>query len=109
MYCIVGVIINCDLLLNWVGIYLYLVIANKTLTNFKSNAQLEPSSLVSVGAKAKTLPFARCLHQSRCANGDDDRQSSLFVRHAEGRRPMARSPHPAASPNTEAHVQSGPS
>jgi hypothetical protein len=30
-----------------------------------------------VGAKAKTLPFARCLRQSRCANGDDDRQSSL--------------------------------
>jgi hypothetical protein len=24
----------------WVGIYLYLVNANKTLTNFKSNAQL---------------------------------------------------------------------
>jgi hypothetical protein len=62
-----------------------------------------------VGAKAKTLPFARCLRQSHCTNGDDDRQSSLFVRHAEGRRPMARSPHPAASPNTGAHVQSGPS
>jgi hypothetical protein len=23
-----------------------------------------------VGAKAKTLPFARCLRQSRCTNGD---------------------------------------
>jgi hypothetical protein len=32
--------INCDLLLNRVGIYLYLVTANKILTNFKSNAQL---------------------------------------------------------------------
>jgi hypothetical protein len=30
------------------GIYLYLVIANKILTNFKSNAQLQPSSLVSL-------------------------------------------------------------
>jgi hypothetical protein len=40
MYCIMGFVINCDLLLNWVGIYLYLVIANKILTNFKSNAQL---------------------------------------------------------------------
>jgi hypothetical protein len=30
-------IINFDLLLYRVGIYLYLVIANKTLTNFKSN------------------------------------------------------------------------
>jgi hypothetical protein len=34
------VIINCDLLFIWVGIYLYLAIANKILTNFKSNAQL---------------------------------------------------------------------
>jgi hypothetical protein len=33
MHCIVGVII-------WVGIYLYLVTANKTMTNFKSNDQL---------------------------------------------------------------------
>jgi hypothetical protein len=40
MHCIVGVIINCDLLLNWVGIDLHLVTGNKTLTNFKSNAQL---------------------------------------------------------------------
>jgi hypothetical protein len=29
MHCIVGVVINFDLLLNWVGIYLYLVTANK--------------------------------------------------------------------------------
>jgi hypothetical protein len=35
---IAGVVINFILLLNWVGIYLYLVIANKILTNFKSNA-----------------------------------------------------------------------
>jgi hypothetical protein len=40
MHCIVGVNINCDLLLNWVGIYLYQVTANKTLTNFKRHAQL---------------------------------------------------------------------
>jgi hypothetical protein len=40
MHCIVGVIINCDLLFIWVGIYLYLVNANKILTNFKNNAQL---------------------------------------------------------------------
>jgi hypothetical protein len=40
MHYIVGVIINYDLLFNLVGIYLYLVTANKTLTNFKSNAQL---------------------------------------------------------------------
>jgi hypothetical protein len=38
MHCIVGFIINYGLLFNWVGIYLYLVTANKTLTNFKSNA-----------------------------------------------------------------------
>jgi hypothetical protein len=40
MHFIASVGINFDLLLNWVGIYLYLVIANKILTNFKSNAQL---------------------------------------------------------------------
>jgi high-affinity K+ transport system ATPase subunit B len=41
-------VVTFVLLLNWVGIYLYLVIANKILTNFKSNAQLQPSSLVSL-------------------------------------------------------------
>jgi hypothetical protein len=40
MHCIAGVITNCDLLLIWVGIYLYLVTADKILTNFKSNDQL---------------------------------------------------------------------
>jgi hypothetical protein len=40
MHCIAGVIINFDLLLIWVGIYLYLITANKILTNYKSNAQL---------------------------------------------------------------------
>jgi hypothetical protein len=45
---ITGVVTNFDLLLIWVGIYLYLVIANKILTNFKSNAHLQPSSLVSL-------------------------------------------------------------
>jgi hypothetical protein len=48
MHCIDGVVITFVLLLNWVGIYLYLVIANKILTNFKSNAHLHPSSLVSL-------------------------------------------------------------
>jgi hypothetical protein len=40
MHFIVGVVINFDILLSWVGIYLHQVIANKILTNFKSNAQL---------------------------------------------------------------------
>jgi hypothetical protein len=40
MHCIVGVIINFDLLLIWVDIYLYLVTTNKVLTNSKINAQL---------------------------------------------------------------------
>jgi hypothetical protein len=48
MHCIASVVINFHLLLIWVGIYLYLVIGNKILTNFKSNAQLLPSSLVSL-------------------------------------------------------------
>jgi hypothetical protein len=40
MHCIVGVIINSDLSFTWVGIYLYLVTADKILTDFKSNALL---------------------------------------------------------------------
>jgi hypothetical protein len=39
LHCIVDVVINLDILFNWVGINLYLVTANKILTNFKSNAQ----------------------------------------------------------------------
>jgi hypothetical protein len=35
-----GFVINFVYLSLWFGIYLYLVIANKILTNFKSNAQL---------------------------------------------------------------------
>jgi hypothetical protein len=48
MHCIAGVVITFVLLLNWVGIYLYLVFTNKILTNFKSNAQLKPFSLASL-------------------------------------------------------------
>jgi hypothetical protein len=48
MHCTEGVVVTFVLLLNWVGIYLYIVIANKILTNFKSNAQLQQSSLVSL-------------------------------------------------------------
>jgi hypothetical protein len=48
MHCIAGDDVTFVLLFNWAGIYLYLVIANKILTNFKSNAQLQPSSLVSL-------------------------------------------------------------
>jgi hypothetical protein len=48
MHCIAGDVVTFVLLFNWVGIYLYLVISNKILTNFKSNAQLQPSSLVSL-------------------------------------------------------------
>jgi hypothetical protein len=36
------------LFLLWFDIHLHLVIANKILTNFKSKAQLEPFSLVSL-------------------------------------------------------------
>jgi hypothetical protein len=39
LHCIVGSIQYYDQLFNWDGIYLYLVIANKILTNSKSNAQ----------------------------------------------------------------------
>jgi hypothetical protein len=41
MHCIAGEVVTFVItFLNWVGIYLYLVTANKILTNFKSNAQL---------------------------------------------------------------------
>jgi hypothetical protein len=40
MHCIAGDVVTFVLLLNWVGIYLYLVIAKNFLTNFNSNAQL---------------------------------------------------------------------
>jgi hypothetical protein len=36
MHCIMGVVTNFDLLFNWVNIYLYLVTANKILTNYKT-------------------------------------------------------------------------
>jgi hypothetical protein len=58
MHCIEGVDITFVLLLNWVGIYLYLVIANKILTNFKNNAQLEPSSLVKPYTSRELPPLA---------------------------------------------------
>ena len=49
MHCIAGDVVTTFVqLLNWVGVYLYLVIDNKILTNFKSNAKLQPSSLVSL-------------------------------------------------------------
>jgi hypothetical protein len=40
MHCIADEVVIVVLLFNWVGTYLYLVTANKILTNFKSNAQL---------------------------------------------------------------------
>jgi hypothetical protein len=39
LHCIAGFIHHCDQLFNWVDIHLYLIIANKILTNTKSNAQ----------------------------------------------------------------------
>jgi hypothetical protein len=41
MHCITGVIIIFDLLINWVGIYLYILSnRNKNFTNSKRNVQL---------------------------------------------------------------------
>jgi hypothetical protein len=40
LHCIVDFSVNFDLSFIWIGIYLYLVTANKILSNFKSNAQL---------------------------------------------------------------------
>jgi hypothetical protein len=55
-------------------------------------------------ATLRSIPSPVSLHQRR----QDDWQTPPFVQRAAGRRPMARSPHPAASSNMKAHVQSGP-
>jgi hypothetical protein len=56
-----------------------------------------------------TDPFARCLRQSRCTNGDKTTGRLHPSSNAtEEQRLLARSSHPAASSNTKAHVQSGP-
>jgi hypothetical protein len=36
MHCIAGDVVTFVLLFNWVGIYLYLVVANKILTKLKA-------------------------------------------------------------------------
>jgi hypothetical protein len=64
MHFIEGVVNTFVLLLNWVGIYLYLVIANKILTNFKSNAQLEPFPLVSLTLHVSSLLWRVLTHYS---------------------------------------------
>jgi hypothetical protein len=69
MHGIEGVVITFVLLLNWVDIYLYLVIANKILTNFKSNAQLQLSSLVSLTLHVSSH-FWR-VHAHYCNTVDD--------------------------------------
>jgi hypothetical protein len=49
LHCIVRLIINCDQLFNWVGICLYLVTANKILTNLlKVMLDLNPYLLINL-------------------------------------------------------------
>jgi hypothetical protein len=57
-----------------------------------------------VGAKAKTPPFARGLRRTRCTNGGKTAADIPFVSYAAGRRSVTRSPPPATSSRTEAHV-----
>jgi hypothetical protein len=62
-----------------------------------------------VGAKAKTLPFARGLRLSRCTNGGETtggfHPSSTTLQDEGLRRGR---PRPASSSNTKAHVEFGP-
>jgi hypothetical protein len=62
-----------------------------------------------VGAKVKTLPFARCLRQSRCTNGGEMtggfHPSSTTLQDEGLRRGR---PRPASSSNTKAHVEFDP-
>jgi hypothetical protein len=49
LHCIVGFIINGDLLFNWIGTHLYLVTANKILANLlKAMLSLNPYMLISL-------------------------------------------------------------
>jgi hypothetical protein len=49
LHCIVGFIINCDEIFNWVDIHLYLLIANKILANLlKAMLSLNHFSLISL-------------------------------------------------------------
>jgi hypothetical protein len=58
----------------------------------------------SVGAKAKTPPFARRLRRPRCTNGDKTMGRLTLRPHVIGRRHVTRSSHLATSSNMEAHV-----
>jgi hypothetical protein len=64
MHCIAGDVVTFVLLLNWVGIYLYLVIANKILTNSKSNAHYSPQ-LVELWTYVSSLLLSHTPHRSR--------------------------------------------
>jgi hypothetical protein len=55
-------------------------------------------------ATLRSMPSPVSLHKRR----QDDWQTPPFAQCAEERRLLARSPHPAVSSNTKAHVQSGP-
>jgi hypothetical protein len=62
-----------------------------------------------VGAKAKTLPFVRCLRQSRCTNGGEttgEFHPSSTTLQDEGLQRGR--PRPASSSNTKAHVEFDP-
>jgi hypothetical protein len=61
----------------------------------------------SVGAKAKTPPFARSLRCSRWSDRDKTGRDTLRLIDTR-RRPATKSSHSAASSSSEAHVRSGP-
>jgi hypothetical protein len=86
------------------------VFAKQCQTLHSMTSKLIPGySKVNVGAKAKTLPFARCLRQSRCTNGDETiggfHPSSTTLQDEGLRRGR---PRPASSSNMKAHVKFGP-
>jgi hypothetical protein len=57
MHCIVGFIVHYDQLFNLVDIYLYLVIANKILTNTKSNDRMRAHLFPILFSKPYTTLF----------------------------------------------------
>jgi transposase InsO family protein len=74
-----------------------------------NNSYQASLKMAPVGAKAKTLPFARCLRQSHCTNGGETtggfHPSSTMLQDEGLRRGR---PCPVSSSNTKAHVEFGP-
>jgi hypothetical protein len=91
LHCIVGFIHHCGQLYNWVGIHLYLVIANKILTNlFKSMLNLNHFSLVSLTLHMSVHRKWAHAHYSSHLLSDDHMGAQPCYNHTGSRTDTAR-------------------